>query len=428
MQVPMEAPTSATLQQHRLANGLRVVLHPDPRLPLVVVNLWYHVGSKNERPGRTGFAHLFEHMLFQGSAHVRDTDHFRFIQQVGGVANGSTWFDRTNYYETLPSHELGLGLWLESDRMGFMLPALTREKLETQRAVVMNERRERVDNQPYGRASERLSELLYPAGHPYRWPVIGTMEDIAAATLEDIQQFFTTFYAPANAVLTLVGDFEPAAALQVIEDYFGPLPGGFESAPVANPDLPASGETRDVLVDEVRLSRLYLAFPAPRHGDPEWYSAELLVQILTGGKSSRLHEELVYHRELARSLSSSVLPTELPAHFTIAATVNPRVAEDELERLILAELERLATAGPKPEDLERARNQAATAHAGMLQTLDERADLLALHATYHGDPAGTFREAAAYEQVTEEDVRRAAERLVTGARAVLTVVPRQVAA
>src|SRR5688572_14784994 len=179
-------------QLHRLANGLRVVLHEDHHLPLVAVNLWYHVGSKNERPGRTGLAHLFEHMLFQGSAHVGTNDHFRLVQQVGGVANGSTWYDRTNYYETLPAPALDLGLWLEADRMGFLLEALTEEKLANQRQVVINERRQRVDNQPYGRALERLHELLYPEGHPYRWPVIGYLDDIAAATLDDVRQFFST--------------------------------------------------------------------------------------------------------------------------------------------------------------------------------------------------------------------------------------------
>jgi len=201
-------------ESHRLDNGLRVILHRDTRLPLVAINLWYHVGSRNERPGKTGFAHLFEHMLFQGSAHVGTNDHFRWIQQVGGVANGSTWYDRTNYYETLPSHALDLGLWLESDRMGFLLDALTPEKLETQRSVVMNERRQRVDNQPYGRALERLHELLYAPDHPYSWPVIGYLDDIARATLDDVAAFFSAWYAPGNAVLTLAGDFESAAALE----------------------------------------------------------------------------------------------------------------------------------------------------------------------------------------------------------------------
>jgi zinc protease len=206
-----------SFERHRLDNGLDVVLHQDTSLPLVTIDLWYHVGSKNERPGRTGFAHLFEHMLFQGSQNVGTNDHFRFVQQIGGVANGSTWYDRTNYYETLPAHHLELGLWLESDRMGFLLPAITEQNLENQRDVIMNERRQRVDNQPYGRAGERLHELLFPPDHPYHWPVIGYMEDIAAATLEEVREFFRTYYAPSNAVLTLAGDFEPSRALAAVE-------------------------------------------------------------------------------------------------------------------------------------------------------------------------------------------------------------------
>ena len=196
---PKHAMDLAKLSRHELDNGLRITLLPDDSLSLVAVNLWYHVGSKNERPGLTGFAHLFEHMLFQGSQNVSSNGHFEHVQRVGGVANGSTWYDRTNYYETLPSSAFETGLWLESDRMGFLLPAMTSEKLENQRSVVMNERRQRVDNQPYGQASERLSELLYPAEHPYHWPVIGYMEDIEAATLEDVTQFFETFYTPNNA-------------------------------------------------------------------------------------------------------------------------------------------------------------------------------------------------------------------------------------
>ena len=212
--------------RHQLANGLRVVLQPDDTLPLVAVNLWYHVGSKNERPACTGLAHLFEHMLFQGSANVGVNDHFRLVQQAGGTANGSTWFDRTNYYETLPASHLDLALWLESDRMGFLLPALDQEKLENQRQVVMNERRERIDNQPYGRAFERLNELLYPANHPYHWPVIGYMDDIEGATLDGVAEFFETYYAPNNAVLTLAGDFQPHQAIERIDHFFGSIPTG----------------------------------------------------------------------------------------------------------------------------------------------------------------------------------------------------------
>src|SRR5258708_4565509 len=320
---------------HTLANGLRVVLHPDRSLPLVAVNLWYHVGSKNERRGRTGFAHLFEHMLFQGSEHVGTNDHFRHVQQVGGVANGSTWYDRTNYYETLPGHQLDLGLWLESDRMGFLLPAITAENLETQRQVVMNERRERVENQPYGRAGERLRELLYPPDHPYHWPVIGYMEDIAAATLDEVRAFFRTYYAPNNAVLTVAGDLDPASALERVEAYFGEIPAGPPLPPLA-PQVgdppPLGGERRDVLEDDVRLARLYIACRTPAFGRPLWYAADLLAPVPAGGQSSRLYRDLVYERQIAQDVSAYVNPFEAVGGFMVGAPGAPGAAPAAAER------------------------------------------------------------------------------------------------
>ena len=212
------------IQRHALDNGLRIVLSRDPRAPLVAVNLWYDVGSKHERPGKTGFAHLFEHMMFQGSAHVEKGQHFSMVQAAGGTLNASTWLDRTNYFETLPGHELELALWLESDRMASLLPAMTQEKLDNQRDVVKNERRYSVDNQPYGDWDERIQGLVYPDDHPYLHSTIGSMEDLSAASLDDVGEFFSTYYAPNNAVLTVAGDFEPDAALEAIGRYFGPIP------------------------------------------------------------------------------------------------------------------------------------------------------------------------------------------------------------
>lgn len=419
----LAAPAPRDLSQHRLDNGLRVVLHRDDRLPLVAIHLWYHVGSKNERPGLTGFAHLFEHMLFQGSAHVSGTDHFRYVQQVGGVLNGSTWYDRTNYYETLPSSHLDLGLWLESDRMGFFLPALDEERLARQKQVVMNERLQRVDNQPYGRAGERLHELLYPAGHPYHWPVIGYMDDIAAATLEDVRAFFRANYGPANAVLALAGRFDPAEALDRVERWFGPLAGSPPPPPVMAP--PATpGERRDRLTDEVGLARVSIAHEAPPYGDPGWYAADLLSSILADGKSSLLYEDLVYRRELARSVSAYVLPTELTATFSIVATAVCGGDSDRLEAEILAHLARLAEDGPSEAELERARNRMLTDLHDELQTLDARAELLCQCATYLGEPERAFSEPARYRAVTPDDVRAfAREHLGAAARAVVTVTP-----
>jgi zinc protease len=421
MQLPFERAT--------LSNGLRVVLHPDRSLPLVTVNLWYHVGSKNERPGRTGFAHLFEHMLFQGSEHVPANEHFRYLQQVGGVANGSTWYDRTNYFETLPAHHLDLGLWLESDRMGFFLPALTQESLDTQRNVVMNERRQRVDNQPYGRANERLHELLYPGDHPYHWPVIGYMDDIAAATLEEVRQFFRTYYAPNNAVLTLAGDLDPDAALQRVEAWFGDIPAGPPVppiSPVAAQPPPLGGEQREVLEDDVSLPRVYFGFRGPAYGQRGWYAADLLSGVFSGGKSSVLYRDLVYERQIAQDVAAWISPFEAVATFMIVATARPGVAIETLEQAILEHVERAASAPPEPADFERSRNRMLTELYSGLQKLDNRADLFSQFTTYFDDPAGVAAEADRYLEVEPRELSDYASRWMTEAeRVVVTVVPRK---
>ncbi len=414
-------------QRHTLDNGLKVVLHRNPSLPLVAVNLWYHVGSKNERPGRTGFAHLFEHMLFQGSANVGTNEHFRYIQQVGGVANGSTWYDRTNYYETVPAHQLDLALWLESDRMGFFLPALTPENLETQRDVVMNERRQRIENQPYGLAGERLHEMLYPEGHPYHWPVIGYMEDIAAATLDDVRQFFQTYYTPNNAVLTLAGDIEPAEALSRAAAWFGEIPPGPPVPPVSAPLAPLNGERRAVLPDNVQLSRVYIGFRAPAYGDRFWYAADLLAGVLAGGKSSPLYRELVYERQIAHDVGASVSPYEAVATFLLVSTARPGVDPAEIEEVLLRHVARVAAEPPAPEELERARNRMLTDYYSSLQKLDNVADLFSQFTTYFDDPGGVAREAGRYLEITSRDLTDYAARWCGEAeRAVVTVVPREV--
>ena len=254
------------VERHRLANGLRVNLSVDRSTPMVGVNLWYGVGSRNENAGKTGFAHLFEHMMFQGSANVPKNRHFELVEGAGGTLNASTWFDRTNYYETLPSNQLELALWLESDRMGWMLPAITLEKLQNQQEVVKNERKERYDNQPYGDWDERIQAMVFPEEHPYHHPVIGSMEDIGGATLDDVAEFFRTYYVPNNAALTLAGDIDPPRALALVERYFGEIPAGGPIPPIPGmPALPPRiGETvRAEVVAEVPLPRLYLAGRIP---------------------------------------------------------------------------------------------------------------------------------------------------------------------
>ncbi len=399
------------LERHTLGNGLRVVLHRDARLPLVAVNLWYHVGSKNERPGRTGLAHLFEHLLFEGSANVGSHEHFHYVQQAGGVANGSTWYDRTNYYETLPSHQLDLGLWLESDRMGFFLPAVTQGKLDTQREVVINERRQRIDNQPYGRATERLHELLYPQGHPYRWPVIGYIPDLQETGLEDVRGFFSSFYAPNNAVLTLAGDFDPDVALRRVEHYFGDIPAGpavdRPSVPSVVPgqegrrDHPAG---RAVLDDQVALSRVYLGFVAPPLGADAWYAGDLWTTAMCSGKASPLYEDLVYRRQLAQDVGCYINPTESAATVTVVATAQPDVEVARLEAALAEHLERSATEPLAEHHLERARNQLLCEHYERFQELDHRADLLGQFTTYFDDPAAAARQHERYQQCSAEDL------------------------
>src|SRR5438270_8416466 len=255
----------------RLPNGLFVTLSEDRTAPIVAVNLWYHVGSANERVGRTGFAHLFEHMLFQGSEHVGSNEHFELIQRAGGTLNGSTWLERTNYYETVPSNQLALALWLEADRMGYLLPAMTQEKLDTQRDVVKNERRWSVDNQPYGTWWERLPALAFPDDHPLHHSLIGSMDDLSAASLDDVRQFFAAYYRPDNAVLSITGDFEPAETRRLVSEYFGPIPRGKGKPPLAPMVLPPIfGEhRRQVVYDNVSLSRIFMAFRTPVFGSDD---------------------------------------------------------------------------------------------------------------------------------------------------------------
>ncbi|MEM1177163.1 MAG: pitrilysin family protein [Acidobacteriota bacterium] len=417
-------PLHFPISRHRLGNGLQIVLQPDRSVPLVAVNLWYHVGSKNESPGKTGFAHLFEHLLFQGSANVGTNDHFRLVQKAGGVANGSTWYDRTNYFETLPSHQLELGLWLESDRMGYFLPAITSEKLENQRQVVMNERRQRVDNQPYGRAVESLYEALFPVDHPYRWPVIGYMEDIEAATLDMVEDFFATYYTPSNAVLTLAGDFDEDEALRLIGRYFAEIDAG---GPIERPQIEAislDGEQRRELTDHVKVPRIYSSYHAPRYGDDSWYAAQLLARVLSGGKSSVLYDDLVVNRRLAQDVGAYILPTECTATFSVVATAKPDADPAELDRALLDHLDRVAQESVPQDALDRARNGLVAAHYHELQGVAERADMISQFTTYFDAPEQAAGKIDRIQQLGRDDLQAFAQSyLANHQRAVVTVLP-----
>jgi zinc protease len=397
------------LETYFLDNGLRVVLNEDHSAPLVAINLWYHVGSKNERPGRTGFAHLFEHMLFSGSQHVGNNEHFRYIQSVGGVLNGTTFFDRTNYFETLPSNYLALALWLESDRMGFFLPALTQEKLDIQREVVKEERRQRYDNVPYGTAFERLLSLAYDRDYSYHWPTIGSMEDLGAASLEDIRNFFSTWYRPDNCTLTIVGDFVSAEATDLVTKYFADIAPGKSFPPFDLIRSETRSERRENFPSRVPLPRIYRLYHLPRMGDPDWIAGDLLSTVLTSDKASRLEKALVYEKQIATDVAAYVLPTEATGMLMLQATAKEGVEVGEVERAIDEEIERIVVGGVNEDELTRARSRAEVEYAHQIENYDTRADLIGMMATYFEDPHRVLEWLEPYRQASVNDLKRVAQ-------------------
>jgi len=416
------------IETYRLENGLFVTLSEDHTAPIVAVNLWYHVGSANEREGRTGFAHLFEHMLFQGSAHVEANEHFELVSRAGGTLNGSTWLDRTNYFETVPANQLALALWLEADRMGALLPAMTQQKLDTQRDVVSNERRWSVDNQPYGTWWEKLPALAYPVSHPFHHSLIGSFDDLKAASLEDIAHFFATYYTPDNAVLSIAGDFDPAEARHLVESYFGSIPRGAGKPPLPDMSLPATfgRSLREVVEDDVSLPRLYLAFRAPVFGSDEYYAASVCGAILGMGKGSRLQRALVREQQVAADASAFTFDLPKGSDLLILdVTARPGISSELLEREVAAEIDRLRTDGVTQSEVDRAVALIETDFIRSMQQASERADSLSKFATYFGDPSLINAQTDAYRKVTPIMVNQfARERLGEDNRATLLYVPR----
>ena len=415
------------IERFELDNGMRVVLSHDASAPVVAVNLWYNVGSRNERAGRTGFAHLFEHMMFQGSANVPEMAHFALIEKAGGSLNGSTWLDRTNYFETMPAHFLELALWLEADRLGWLLPAMTQEKLDNQRDVVKNERRWRVDNQPYGDWDERIQMLMYPPDHPYHHSVIGSMEDLDAASLADVEQFFRTYYAPNNAVLTLCGDFDRATVRGVVEKYFGEIPAGPTIPPIpgrTDPGPLLDGERRETVEQDISLPRVYLGYRIPPYGSEAFYPALVASAALASGKASILYRTLLRREELAQDVVAYSFPIVVGASMlALWATARPQRSLDELEAALTREVHALADADDA--DVERAIRFIEARQLIDLQTVDERADQLSMYTTLFDDPARINTEIDRVRAVTPDAVRAFARRyLVTDNRAVLRYIPR----
>jgi predicted Zn-dependent peptidase len=416
------------IETFRLENGLFVTLSEDHTAPIVAVNLWYHVGSANERAGRTGFAHLFEHMLFQGSEHVGSNEHFELIQRAGGTLNGSTWLERTNYYETVPSNQLGLALWLEADRMGNLLPAMTQEKLDNQRDVVKNERRWSVDNQPYGTWVERLTALTFPETHPFHHSLIGSMEDLSEASLDDVKQFFRAYYTPDNAVLSIAGDFDPGEARVLVERYFGGITRGEGKPPLPPMELPPSfgGMRREVVADDVALPRLYLAFRSPIFGSEEYYAASVAGAVLGMRRGSRLHRSLVRERQVAADAATFTFDLAKGTDLLVADVMaRPETGPEKLEEEVGKEIDRLVEGGVTDAEVDRAVALIETDMITALQSASERADRLSMFATFFGQPELLNEQAEKYRAVSAKKVNEfARSSLDSDNRATLLFVPK----
>jgi len=413
--------------QFTLPNGLTVILHEDHAVPLVSTNMWYHVGSAREKTGRTGFAHLFEHLMFMGSGHVKPGQFDDWLEGVGGTNNGSTENDRTNYWINVPSNAIELALFLESDRMGFLLDSMTPNTVDAQRDVVKNERRQSYENRPYGQAELLLGELLYPEGHPYHWPVIGYMPDLTAASYEDVVDFFKKYYAPGNASLVVAGDINPAATRTLVEKWFGGITAGAAVEPATIPGVALTGVTKKTVTDKVQLPRLYLAWLTPPHFAPGDAALDLVADALAGGKNSRLYKRLVYDMQIAQDVAAYQASQALSSFFLIQATARPGHTVDELTKVIDEEIGTLQTVTPDAHETERSIN---TFEASFLKRMERiggfggKADQLNAYFTATGDPDYFNEDLARYRAMSPSDVRAAAARFLPRDRRVeLTVLP-----
>ncbi|HET7563354.1 MAG TPA: pitrilysin family protein [Gemmatimonadaceae bacterium] len=412
------------VERYTLPNGLTVLLHEDHSVPLVAVETWYHVGSSDEQPGRTGFAHLFEHIMFMGSEHVPVGQFDKWLEAAGANNNGSTTQDRTNYYEWGPSSMLPLALWLDADRMGWLLPTMDQAKVDLQRDVVKNERRQSVDNVPYGRADETILAALFPANHPYHHDVIGSMDDLSAATLQDVQHFFRTYYVPNNATLAVVGDFNRDSAKTWIGRYFDAIPRGTEAAP--RPTVPSFTVARDtflVLEDRVQIPRLYEAWHTVKIFHPDDAALDVLAYILAGDKSSRLYKDLVYEQQVAQDVSAYQESMHLDGLFQIVVTPKPDQTPAKMAALVNSEVQQVIDHGITPRELARAKNTIRAQFLDRLASDLGVASQLSLYDYYAGTPDYVQQDAARYDKVTAADVQRVARTYLGQHKVVLTVVP-----
>ena len=414
--------------QFTLPNGLHVILHEDHSVPVVSVNVWYHVGSGRERAGRTGFAHLFEHLMFMGSGHVKPGEFDSWLEGAGGQNNGSTEYDRTNYWINVPSNALELALFLESDRMGYLLDSMTPPTVDAQRDVVKNERRQSIENRPYGTAEEViLGEMLYPEGHPYHWPVIGYMPDLTAASYEDVVSFFKTFYAPDNASLVVAGDLDTATTRRLVEKWFSDVKPGKPPAPPTIPGVALTGVQKKTVTDRVQLPRLFLAWLTPRHLEPGDAALDVVADVLAGGKNSRLYKRLVYDMQIAQDVSATQSSESLSSYFLIDVTPRPGHTIDEVQKVIDEEIRKLQNEAPSDHEVQRAINQIEASFYNRMERVGGfggKADQLNAYYTNTGDPDWFNEDLARYRALSPSDIRAAADSFLPLTRRVeLTVVP-----
>ena len=415
-----------------LTNGLTVILHEDHSVPIVSVNVWYHVGSANEKPGRTGFAHLFEHLMFEGSGHVKEGDFDNFLEAAGGNNNASTAEDRTNYYIDVPANALDLALFLESDRMGYLLDIVSEKLVDGQRDVVKNERRQSYENAPYGMAGVRIPELLYPKNHPYHWPVIGYMDDLTAASAEDVREFFRKYYGPQNASLVIAGDINAADARKKVEHWFSDIKPGKPADPIEVPPVSLGGVIKEKLTDRVQLPRLYLCWLTPPLYTPGDAELDVVASVLTGGKNSRLYKRLVYDLQIAQDVNAFQASKMLGSIFQIIVTARPssnppEQVLDKLKTVIDEELQRLRDGPPEDREVQRVINQTEASFYGRMENVGGfggKADQLNGYFMYTGNPDYFNEDLARYRAVQANDVQAAARRwLPADRRLELSVVP-----
>ena len=397
----------------KLKNGLEYILYQDKSIPLVSVNIWYKVGSAYETKGKTGLAHLFEHMMFQGSENVAKEMHFRYVQEAGGTLNGSTSTDRTNYFEKLPANSLELALWLESDRMGYFLPALTQEKLDNQKDVVKNERLERYDNQPYGLAWELINTNLYPEGHPYSWSTIGFLKDIENYTFDDVQNFFKKYYSPNNACLVVAGDFENEKAVNLIEKYFG-LIEPFDTD--YKPDITYPKLAENILVehkDNVQLDRLYLAWHSDLIFGKDDAALEVAADILSGSKNSRLYKKLVFDLQIAQDVSAFQYSGKFGGQFMVVSTARPGINLDQIKKIILDEIKTICINDVTDKELEKSKNGIKSQFVFAMQNIDTVADYLNHYKFHLGEPNSFEFDLNRYNSVDKVSIKSAVNNYLT---------------